>query len=205
MPPTSPAKTLRRRAILEAALEVFSSHGFEGARVEEIARIAGVGKGTIYEHFEHKEDLFLNLCAHLVGENLALARTRLQASPLPAPARLRQYLSDLIRSVTELLPRMGLFFEAWSLAWTRPQLRSQCQRMFRDLYDPLHAEIVGLLHESDRSGGPPTSMASERATLILAAIDGLAYQTLFRLDQGDLPRLAATAEQLLLHGLEPQS
>ncbi|MCR4441578.1 MAG: TetR/AcrR family transcriptional regulator [Peptococcaceae bacterium] len=51
----SPAK---QDLILKAAAEVFSTRGFHGARIEEIARQAGVGKGTVYEYFKSKEHLF---------------------------------------------------------------------------------------------------------------------------------------------------
>jgi AcrR family transcriptional regulator len=44
--------------ILDAALRVFSEKGLEAARLEEIAALAGVSKGTIYLYFQGKEDLF---------------------------------------------------------------------------------------------------------------------------------------------------
>lgn len=44
--------------IIKAAIRVFSEHGFDGAKMEYIAKEAGVGKGTIYEYFESKERLF---------------------------------------------------------------------------------------------------------------------------------------------------
>ncbi len=51
----------RRQAILAAALEEFSGHGFEAARLEDVARRAGVAKGTIYLYFADKEALFQEL------------------------------------------------------------------------------------------------------------------------------------------------
>lgn len=51
----------RRHAILAAALEEFSGHGFEAARLEDVARRAGVAKGTIYLYFADKETLFQEL------------------------------------------------------------------------------------------------------------------------------------------------
>jgi AcrR family transcriptional regulator len=48
----------RQDDILKAALEVFSVQGFAGARLEEIARKAGVAKGTVYLYFPDKESLF---------------------------------------------------------------------------------------------------------------------------------------------------
>jgi AcrR family transcriptional regulator len=51
----------RREAILEAALEEFSMRGFAAARLDDVARRAGVAKGTIYLHFRDKEMLFQEL------------------------------------------------------------------------------------------------------------------------------------------------
>ena len=51
----------RRDAILAAALEEFSGHGFEAARLEDMARRAGIAKGTIYLYFADKETLFQEL------------------------------------------------------------------------------------------------------------------------------------------------
>lgn len=48
----------RPHQILHAALEVFDEHGLAGARLEDIARRAGVSKGTIYLYFPNKEELF---------------------------------------------------------------------------------------------------------------------------------------------------
>ena len=47
----------RRRAILDAALEVFADQGFHGAPVPPIASRAGVGVGTIYRYFKDKDAL----------------------------------------------------------------------------------------------------------------------------------------------------
>ncbi|HEU4564431.1 MAG TPA: TetR/AcrR family transcriptional regulator [Gemmatimonadaceae bacterium] len=48
----------RPRQILDAAIEVFGERGLAGARLEDIARRAGVSKGTIYLYFPSKEELF---------------------------------------------------------------------------------------------------------------------------------------------------
>lgn len=48
----------RRDAILAAALTEFSARGFAATRIDDVARRAGVAKGTIYLHFADKEALF---------------------------------------------------------------------------------------------------------------------------------------------------
>jgi len=51
----------RREAILAAALDEFSASGFAATRLDDVARRAGVAKGTIYLHFADKETLFQEL------------------------------------------------------------------------------------------------------------------------------------------------
>lgn len=51
----------KRRQILDGARAVFLAQGFDGASMGEIARAAGVSKGTLYVYFENKETLFAEL------------------------------------------------------------------------------------------------------------------------------------------------
>ena len=48
----------RRIAILRSAIEIFSQNGFYKSKIQEIAKNAGIGKGTIYQYFESKKQLF---------------------------------------------------------------------------------------------------------------------------------------------------
>src|SRR6476660_3300257 len=50
--------TAKRRQIVDGARAVFLTHGFEGASMNDIARAAGVSKGTLYVYFANKERLF---------------------------------------------------------------------------------------------------------------------------------------------------
>src|SRR5947207_15299625 len=54
-------RNARREAILSAALAEFIARGFAATRLEDVARRAGVAKGTIYLHFKDKESLFEEL------------------------------------------------------------------------------------------------------------------------------------------------
>tara|TARA_B100001013_G_C24481078_1_gene391290 strand:- start:100 stop:711 length:612 start_codon:yes stop_codon:yes gene_type:complete len=51
-------RELRRKRILEGALEVFHKKGLEGATMDEIANEAGFGKATLYYYFTSKEEVF---------------------------------------------------------------------------------------------------------------------------------------------------
>src|ERR1700761_2337359 len=51
----------RRAAIVDAAMEEFVARGFAATRLDDIAKRAGVAKGTIYLHFKDKESMFEEL------------------------------------------------------------------------------------------------------------------------------------------------
>ena len=52
--------------ILQAALEVFGERGLAASRLEDIAKRAGLSKGTIYLYFPNKEELFREMVRHTV-------------------------------------------------------------------------------------------------------------------------------------------
>lgn len=51
----------RRNRILQAARDIFAREGFRDAEVKTIAKQAGVGKATIYKHFDSKDDILLTI------------------------------------------------------------------------------------------------------------------------------------------------
>ena len=53
--------TITRDKILQAALEVFTHQGYEGARMEKIASMVGINKASLYFYFKSKEDIFREL------------------------------------------------------------------------------------------------------------------------------------------------
>ncbi|RYF80930.1 MAG: TetR/AcrR family transcriptional regulator [Comamonadaceae bacterium] len=57
-----------REALVLAAVEEFSRNGFAGARVDEIARVAGVNKQLVYHYFEHKQGLYLVALEHVYAQ-----------------------------------------------------------------------------------------------------------------------------------------
>nr|WP_245411049.1 TetR/AcrR family transcriptional regulator [Microvirga flavescens] len=132
-PQTAPASTdgglesTKRRQILEGAREVFLARGFDGASMGEIAKTAGVSKGTLYVYFDSKEALFEALTAE---EKRGLAEvlfrldaddpdvrgvlTRLGHSYLEHMGR-PEHISSvrMVIGAAEKFPRIGqIFYEA---------------------------------------------------------------------------------------------
>src|SRR5215468_5659920 len=70
----------RRAAIVDAAMEEFIARGFAATRLDDIAKRAGVAKGTIYLHFKDKESMFEELVRTVIVPVVAKLAT------LPPPA-----------------------------------------------------------------------------------------------------------------------
>lgn len=88
-----------RRRVREVALELLRRDGLGDAKVDEIARVAGVSRGTFYFHYPTKE--------HVVGEVLSEAEVRVAAAIEDRPAR---------APVTEVLQAFGT---AYVREWER--------------------------------------------------------------------------------------
>lgn len=59
-------KEAKRISLIEAAARVFARDGFAATKMAHVAREADVGKGTLYEYFTSKDELFLSVCQHCV-------------------------------------------------------------------------------------------------------------------------------------------
>lgn len=70
----------KQEPILTAAQHVFATEGFHAARVDSIARLAGVAKGTIYLYFRSKEEILVALMENRFGRLRTLIRAGLEAN-----------------------------------------------------------------------------------------------------------------------------
>lgn len=93
-------KEARPGDIIAAALSVFTEKGFAGARMEEIARRAGVSKGTLYLYFATKEDMFRAVVREVVAPNLATVRAAMEGVDLPFATIIRAFLPRFAELVT---------------------------------------------------------------------------------------------------------
>ena len=88
----------RRQAIVAAALEEFSARGFAAARLEDVAKRAGVAKGTIYLHFRDKEALFEDLVATTIVPFVA-GLERLPPADMPIRTVLENFVALFIAEI----------------------------------------------------------------------------------------------------------
>lgn len=91
---------VRRDAILAAALEEFSARGFEATRLDDVAKRAGIAKGTIYLYFRDKESLFQELIRTMLTPIVGTIEA-LGAADLPVNLLADQLVELFVREVYE--------------------------------------------------------------------------------------------------------
>jgi TetR/AcrR family acrAB operon transcriptional repressor len=172
---TAPARERRRMApearraqILDAAFRVFAERGYHAARMDDLVRESGLSKGSLYWHFESKEDVFLALFDALEAEVFAAwdDEETHEHSVLRMVAREGEIV--LQRLVAE---RAAL--AAWMEFLAHPAARERMQVT----YDRSRARLAGLVRRGIDAGElDPALPVPETAALLTGAVEGLVLQ-----------------------------
>ena len=121
-------KEEKRALIIEAAAKVFARRGFASTLMAEIAIEAGIGKGTLYEYFDSKEDLFFTVFEWFVKATEAKAQVSIAALGGSASDRLQALSDSLMNSWAEMRDMFSLVMEFWSASAS-----SQMRQRFKSI------------------------------------------------------------------------
>lgn len=164
-----------RRELLDAARRVFARDGFELARLQEIATLAGKTRGAFYDHFKDKEDVFFAI----FEEDLARDEQRLNKRMRSAAGHEERFeaIVDHLAGLAEDRSRLLLYIEFKLYAIRQPkhwkrlaQLhQAMCMRCAQTHIDELVPE----------SGRLSLARKRRRAGVLGAVIDGLTLNLLF--------------------------
>ncbi len=140
---------MRPQQILEAARRTFASRGYFGATLDDVAREAGITKGTIYLYYPSKQALFSEMIRGYADEALGALRAELAAGrPVPAPELIRRLVTQLHRifrraeyqaMVRLVLGEAGRFPE-------------EAEAFYRDLVLTRIREVAGFLESAMERG-----------------------------------------------------
>jgi AcrR family transcriptional regulator len=109
-----------RRAILDAAIDLFIARGIEATSIEDVVAAAGFTRGAFYSNFESKDDLFIEATRHFFDDVLFAHSRNLEGEPAAAG---RETFEDL-RNVVD---NQGSIYiaEASLYAHRHPKIRAQ--------------------------------------------------------------------------------
>ena len=87
-------KEARPEEILDAALELFADKGFAATRINDVAKKAGISKGTLYLYFESKEAMFRAVVQEMIAPQLEREEALVDAYQGPTDILLREMIHD---------------------------------------------------------------------------------------------------------------
>ncbi|MEW6322904.1 MAG: TetR/AcrR family transcriptional regulator [Acidobacteriota bacterium] len=134
-------KARTRRALMEAALELFARHGIYDTRLEDITEAADLGKGAFYNYFASKTDLVSALLGEAIEQLLADCR-RLVADDDHLAAR----VTAIVRAHDAFFARHPAFFllihQARGLLMRHDAREQRLARVFKTYLDELGRLVV---------------------------------------------------------------
>ncbi len=154
---------IRRKALIEAAIETIGAHGNLDVTMSQIARSAGVSPALAHHYFGGKEQLFLATMRHLLSEFGAGVRTALAEARGP-----RARLSAIVRRSFGPEQFAPAIIAAWLAFYLRAQSDPQARRLLAIYARRLQSNLVDAL-----GGLLPECEAKRIAEGIAALIDGL--------------------------------
>jgi len=178
----TPNREARAQAILAAAARVFARRGLESCTMEEIAREAGVAKGTLYLYFPSKQELFLAVFdafgRQLIAEGAALMATE-EFADAPFAMRLPGLLHNLFDWDEAFLELIPLWMEFWAAAGSG-ELRERLASEFRELYVEVRALLADMIRDGQATGELRADLdVPAHAAMIAGALDGVMLQAIF--------------------------
>lgn len=155
---SGPAADPRRKAILKAAFEAFSTYGYRRTSMEDIARASGMSRAALYLHYRNKEDIFRSLAQFYYDDAVAQVRAVL-ARDLP----LQETLTLAFEAQT------GQIFEALLSSPHGDELLDTKYASSADIAQAGEAELVAVY-----AGWLDLQASTGRATLAVAGGDATA-------------------------------
>jgi AcrR family transcriptional regulator len=189
-----------RDAILDATDRLLSRFGYRKMTIEDLAAEVGIGKGSIYLHFESKEDIALSHVDRII-ERLKKRLYEIANEDKTAKDRVCEMLIerilfrfDSVQHYTQSLNEL--------LAVLRPKLLERRKKYFNEEA----AIIAGVIRQGQENGSFVNGDALDNALTLVSATNSLLPYSLSAYELGERAELAERTRKiasLLVRGLEP--
>ncbi len=166
--------TDKRELILQAAVQVFAKEGVERGKIADIAKEAGIGKGTVYEYFRSKEEILRGIEADFLQQSQAQFDALMERDLSPSQ-KLEELFTLSIAMTDQLGDAVPFLIEVWAHA-ARWQLKSSYPNFLQEVSAYYRREITKVLKEGVKAGEFREMNYDGVATLLLATLDGMGMQ-----------------------------
>jgi AcrR family transcriptional regulator len=189
----------RMAELVAAARRVFSERGFPDATMEEIAKIAGVSKGTIYLYYPSKRAAYW---AALEQDILAMIEATRQSMETAAnvEAKIRTFIESKIGYFEQNRDFFKIYFSEFGHSLAHP---ARLRKQFRELYVRQAEVLKGALEEGARNQEIRPLPTGAAAFAICDLTRSVVVRRVLGWDEGDLPDAINFIFDLVWKGLAP--
>ena len=193
-------KTEKREKILEAAISVFAKKGTYNTKMVDIATAAKIGKGTIYEYFKSKDEIFIAAFYHVMKKADDIMKRRV--SSFDDPLEKLKSVFDAWKEIflSEFHDYMEILIDFWAEG-----IRKKDQAAFfslKKIYDENRKIIKDILDECVAQGKIQPINTQIVASIILGALDGEMVQWITDAKRFPLEESYDTMVKIILKGLK---
>lgn len=200
MAPADHSRIDKKTRIVEAAVMVFAQKGYASATIADIAAKAEIGKGTIYEYFASKEDLFFAVFEWFKMQTRDAARVNIAVLGGSAAKRLEALSDSLMGMWQEIKEVFTLTMEFWA-ASSSSQMQDRFKANFRNTYQEFRNIVNSLIQEGIEHGEFRSDINPEPvAAALVGAWDALFLQAWFE-DDFDPVTIAREFLSIIITGL----
>lgn len=185
----------RRAQILRSARSVFIEKGFVAARVEDVAKRAGLSKGAVYFYFPSKRDLFMALVRE-EHENTYSFLEKAESDDRDAVVKVLDLGQKYVEYFAGLKTPPKFFLMMCEMAVRDEEIREECQAIHQRFVDSVTRILAQGMAQGRFRQQDPIAVAQ----LLKAIIDGLAGEAAIGI-RPDKERLLTGGIQMLLSGI----
>ncbi|MBN1223498.1 MAG: TetR/AcrR family transcriptional regulator [Candidatus Aminicenantes bacterium] len=196
-------KEEKRSKILEAAIRVFAKKGMIRTKISDIAEAANIGKGTLYEYFRSKDEVFSSSFLFFMNKVEAILSERLSRfhTPLDKLSAVFIAWADILDG--EYVDYLDIVLDFWAEGIRTKDKFATVELM--DYYYEFRRSIDDLLKEciADKSIKPVNTNVV--ASAIIGALDGLLLQWIMDRNVFDMREAVRTLGGIIVEGLKRDS
>lgn len=188
------AKEERRITILDAALECFSTKGYYASTVDDIVKYAKLSKGSVYNYFSSKEDIFISILQHESKKSREVLEAGLKeiASPLE---QLKYWINSDIPYSLNKKKLMRVHIEFWLYATDSPDVQHILSNRFDITFEMIKAIIV----EGQKAGEFKLAIDPEKASATFWELhDGIWLHAIIGYDENRIEERIKEMEATML-------
>lgn len=194
----------KRQLIFTAAREVINERGFDAAKMDDIAARAGVGKGTLYNFFASKEDLFLALVLDHFERVRDMVDRESEGGVDPWADMESAWRVMLLKVFPELAGQWNLTYQLWGILARDAAARERMFAAWRAMYREREQRIVDGIRAGQASGHFRRDVDPDLlAPLLMAMFDGLVDRSMFDTERVDPEKALQGVLELCRRVLEP--